>query len=98
MAKINADPDLLEQVARELVGIAEDMDAQGRALANAGNQTTAAWKSRYTAQYLDSVNRTKSKITSSASNVRSAAGVLRKTAAEVRRAEREIQQKHLGIK
>lgn len=98
MAKINADPDLLESVARELTGIAEDMDAQGRTLANAGNQTAAVWNSRYTGQYLESVNRTKSKVASSAGNIRATASALRRAASEIRRVEREIQQKTKGSK
>lgn len=94
MARINADPDLLERVARELTSIAGDMDTQGRNLGNAGNQTALVWKSRYTNQYLESVNKTKGKVNATAGNIRAAASALRQIASEVRRVEREIQRKN----
>ena len=90
MANIQADPDLLEQVARELTKIAEDVDAQARSLASTGTQTAAAWRSANTNHYLENVNLLKQKISTSAGGIRTAANTLRQTATEVRRVEREI--------
>lgn len=96
MAKFSADPDLLDRIASELDRIAADMETQSRNLAVAGEQTAMTWKSRYAGQYIDSVSKTRGRISSSSGNVRSAASALRRIAAEVRRAEREIQSKNSG--
>ena len=93
MAKISADPGVLERVARELESIATDMDCNGGRLSRAGDEVAAVWKSQYTGQYLNSVGQTRNKISRSSNNLRAAASSLRSIAREVRRVEREIEQR-----
>lgn len=91
MALINADPDLLEQVARELTKISENVESQNRALAKAESNTTAIWKSQYTGRYLESVSKTKKKINTTSGNIQKMADTLRQIASDIRRVEQEIQ-------
>ena len=90
MLKIEADPDLMEQVASNIARIADDMDAQARALAATGDQTAAAWRSAYTGAYLDSVERVRRGIATAAGNARAAANALRQSAADIRHAEESV--------
>lgn len=97
MATMNADPALLERVADELDNIASEMTDQQATLHDAASHTAAAWQSRYTGEFLDSVNSTNGEIRKTADAVRSAANRLRTIAREVRRAEAEIKALNAGV-
>ena len=88
--QLKVNPVLIEQVARELDRIANDISTGRDQLRRAGNDTASAWQSQFTGQFIQSVNMTQNRINTCAQNVRALANKLRGTAAEVRRVEREI--------
>lgn len=94
--QINANPDLLERVARELDRVAQDIHSEERRLRAAGEETRAAWQSQHTGQFLASVDATSRRAGRCAEQVRQAATRLRAIAAEIRRVEREIQRMKTG--
>lgn len=88
--QLKVNPILIEQVARELDNIANDV-AEGRtALRQAADATANAWQSQFTGQFLQSVDTTQNRIDTCAQNIRALAQKLRGTAAEVRRVETAI--------
>ena len=89
---INADPDLLERVARELERIAQEIASEKRGLNTAAEETRSVWQSRHTGQFLASVEATSARAGRCAEQVATVARSLRTMAAEIRRVEREIQQ------
>lgn len=96
MIHINADPAVLESVARELDSIAGDISSQRKRLSGVKNQVSAAWKSRYTAEYLGHADTVGNRIQKSADGVREIAAQLRSTAKTIREVEAENQKRFGG--
>jgi uncharacterized protein YukE len=87
---IKADPALLEDVARNLEQIADDIRHSNDQLGTARDSTIAAWDSQHRPQFLMSTDKTQDRVTSCERFVRDTARKLRSTAREVRRVEAEI--------
>jgi WXG100 family type VII secretion target len=92
LARIQANPVTLEQVATDLMRTADEIESERRRLAGTVNPTLGAWQSRFTQSYIHSVNITNSRIGSLAEDLRRQANFLRSAAAQVRQAEQRVQE------
>lgn len=88
--RINANPALLDDVARRVEQIADEIRQSNNQLNNARNDTISAWNSRHRSQFIESADRTRNRVGGCEDLAREIARQLRNTAREVRRIEAEI--------
>ncbi|MCL1987595.1 MAG: WXG100 family type VII secretion target [Firmicutes bacterium] len=89
MSLIDADFALLEQVARDLNNVANDVDQESRNLRNTQTATASAWQSSSYHLYENSVNRTVQRIQTTSQRIREVSTALRNLSTELRRADNE---------
>jgi len=88
--QINANPAELEQAAKRLDVVVENIIKSNRNLAQARGETLYAWHSSLTKDFCRSVDATGTNISTCERQVREVARVLRSTATEVRLAEQDL--------
>jgi len=88
--QINANSAVLEQAARALDGVAQNVSRDNNRLTQAREETLGAWQSSLTGQFSLSVNTTKTRVGRCAEQTQTIANTLRSTATEVRRAEQDL--------